>query len=163
METLTHPVEWGAATFTLAGQIQSGDRCVVAPSGSGVLVAAIDGLGHGAEAATAARLAAGVLERDPRESVITLVRRCHEQLRETRGVVMSLASFNALDETMTWLGVGNVQGRLDRASRDVTPSAEFLVGARALQGMAGALLVPGSLAIVAATFEASTALTPCLP
>jgi EmrB/QacA subfamily drug resistance transporter len=35
----------------------------------------------------------------------------------------------------------------------VAPTDEFLVGARALQGVAGALLVPGSLAIVAATFE----------
>lgn len=35
----------------------------------------------------------------------------------------------------------------------VSPSVEFLIGARALQGIAGALLVPGSLAIVAATFE----------
>jgi EmrB/QacA subfamily drug resistance transporter len=35
----------------------------------------------------------------------------------------------------------------------IAPSVEFLVAARALQGVAGALLVPGSLAIVAATFE----------
>jgi EmrB/QacA subfamily drug resistance transporter len=35
----------------------------------------------------------------------------------------------------------------------VAPSVEFLVAARALQGIAGALLVPGSLAIVAATFD----------
>ncbi|HEV7484026.1 MAG TPA: MFS transporter [Solirubrobacterales bacterium] len=35
----------------------------------------------------------------------------------------------------------------------VAPTDEFLVGARALQGIAGALLVPGSLAIVASTFE----------
>ena len=35
----------------------------------------------------------------------------------------------------------------------VSPSDEFLVAARALQGIAGALLVPGSLAIVAATFD----------
>jgi EmrB/QacA subfamily drug resistance transporter len=35
----------------------------------------------------------------------------------------------------------------------VAPSVELLVAARALQGVAGALLVPGSLAIVAATFE----------
>ncbi len=35
----------------------------------------------------------------------------------------------------------------------LSPSVEFLIGARALQGIAGALLVPGSLAIVAATFE----------
>ena len=35
----------------------------------------------------------------------------------------------------------------------VAPTVEFLIAARALQGIAGALLVPGSLAIVAATFE----------
>jgi EmrB/QacA subfamily drug resistance transporter len=35
----------------------------------------------------------------------------------------------------------------------IAPNVEFLVGARALQGIAGALLVPGSLAIVAATFD----------
>ncbi|HET7574802.1 MAG TPA: MFS transporter, partial [Solirubrobacterales bacterium] len=35
----------------------------------------------------------------------------------------------------------------------IAPSVEFLVAARALQGAAGALLVPGSLAIVAASFE----------
>ena len=35
----------------------------------------------------------------------------------------------------------------------IAPTDEFLIGARALQGVAGALLVPGSLAIVAATFE----------
>jgi EmrB/QacA subfamily drug resistance transporter len=35
----------------------------------------------------------------------------------------------------------------------LAPTVEFLVAARALQGIAGALLVPGSLAIVAATFE----------
>ena len=35
----------------------------------------------------------------------------------------------------------------------IAPSDGFLVAARALQGIAGALLVPGSLAIVAATFE----------
>jgi EmrB/QacA subfamily drug resistance transporter len=35
----------------------------------------------------------------------------------------------------------------------IAPTVEFLVAARALQGVAGALLVPGSLAIVAATFE----------
>src|SRR2546421_10250598 len=35
----------------------------------------------------------------------------------------------------------------------LAPSEEFLIAFRALQGMAGALLVPGSLAIVAATFD----------
>jgi EmrB/QacA subfamily drug resistance transporter len=35
----------------------------------------------------------------------------------------------------------------------IAPSSELLIGARALQGLTGALLVPGSLAILAATFE----------
>jgi EmrB/QacA subfamily drug resistance transporter len=35
----------------------------------------------------------------------------------------------------------------------IAPTDEFLIAARTLQGIAGALLVPGSLAIVAATFE----------
>ncbi len=38
----------------------------------------------------------------------------------------------------------------------VAPSAELLIAARTLQGIAGALLVPGSLAIVAATFEGAS-------
>ena len=35
----------------------------------------------------------------------------------------------------------------------IAPTSEVLIAARALQGVAGALLVPGSLAIIAATFE----------
>jgi EmrB/QacA subfamily drug resistance transporter len=35
----------------------------------------------------------------------------------------------------------------------LAPTTELLIGARALQGIAGALLVPGSLALVAAAFE----------
>jgi EmrB/QacA subfamily drug resistance transporter len=35
----------------------------------------------------------------------------------------------------------------------VAPTTEILIGARALQGLTGALLVPGSLAILAATFD----------
>ncbi len=127
MEALTCPIEWGAATTTLRGQAASGDRSVVAPFASGVLVAAIDGLGHGVEAASAAQLTAGILEEDPQGSVITLVQRCHERLHLTRGVVMSLASFHAADETMTWLGVGNVEGRLVRADPEATPLCEFLL------------------------------------
>ncbi len=120
MDALVGPIEWGAATFTLRGQTESGDRFVVAPSEFGVLVAAIDGLGHGDEAARAAQLAAHILAQDPNEPVIALVECCHERLRSTRGVVMSLASFDTLDETMTWLGVGNVEGRFVRAGRDAT-------------------------------------------
>lgn len=118
---MTRPIEWAAATLTLQGQAESGDRYAVAPFDAGVLVAVVDGLGHGEEAASAAELAAGILMEAPHKSVITLISRCHERLRSTRGVVMSLASFNSVDETMTWLGVGNVEGRFVRAAHNARP------------------------------------------
>jgi negative regulator of sigma-B (phosphoserine phosphatase) len=82
----------------------------------GVLVALLDGLGHGPEAAAASYAAVPVLEEHASESVLLLVRRCHDALRKTRGVVMSLASFRVRDASMTWIGIGNVDGVLVRAS-----------------------------------------------
>lgn len=108
-------IEWGAAAVALPGQSESGDRHVVKPFPDGVLVAAVDGIGHGDEAAVAAKIAASILEAFADEPVIALIQRCHESLRATRGVVMSLASFNTLHGLMTWLGVGNVQGVLLRS------------------------------------------------
>lgn len=84
------------------------------PFSDGVLVAALDGLGHGEEAATAAAVAAETLQTYAAEPVIALVQRCHEALRTTRGVAMSIASFNVARGLVTWLGVGNVVGVLLR-------------------------------------------------
>lgn len=112
METINAFVEWGVAGQALPGQKETGDRHAIVQFDGGVMMAVIDGLGHGAEAAVAARIATEVLEQNATESVITLVRLCHEKLKPTRGVVMSLAAFNAADSTVTWLGVGNVEGVL---------------------------------------------------
>lgn len=105
-------VEWGVASRALPGQQEMGDRHAIVPFDGGVMVAVIDGLGHGAGAAMAAGMAAEVLEQNAGDSVIALVRLCHEHLKATRGVVMSLAAFHAADSTVTWLGVGNVEGVL---------------------------------------------------
>jgi phosphoserine phosphatase RsbX len=106
-------IEWGAAGRALAGQ--SGDLHLVVPFSGGALVALIDGLGHGAAAADAALTAAPVLEAHASESVLSLIERCHERLRTTRGAVMSLASFSVHHASMTWIGVGNVGGILLRS------------------------------------------------
>jgi phosphoserine phosphatase RsbX len=105
-------IEWGVAAQALPGQKETGDRHAAVQFDGGAMIAVVDGLGHGAEAAVAARIATEVLEQNATESVIALVRLCHEKLKPTRGVVMSLASFNAGDSTVTWLGVGNVEGVL---------------------------------------------------
>lgn len=115
METVKLPViEYGVARLALPGQNESGDQHVVSCSQSGVLIAAVDGIGHGEEAANAAKAAISVLKAGSSEPVISLVGHCHERLRSTRGVVMSLASIDVSHGLMTWLGIGNVRGLLMR-------------------------------------------------
>jgi len=111
--------EYGVAKFIVPGERESGDQHLVCCNESGVLVAAIDGIGHGAEAARAARAAIAVLRNGVGEPIISLVTACHEKLRSTRGVVLSLASLDVKHGLMTWLGVGNVKGVLVRADKKV--------------------------------------------
>ncbi|MBI4429401.1 MAG: SpoIIE family protein phosphatase [Ignavibacteriales bacterium] len=120
-------LDWGVASITLPGQTESGDRHVVQYFEKGVLVGAIDGLGHGNEAAVAANIATEILHDFAHESVISLIRRVHEELISTRGVVMTLASIDIVENTMTWLGVGNVEGILLRSDPHISPSQEVVL------------------------------------
>jgi negative regulator of sigma-B (phosphoserine phosphatase) len=111
-------IEWAAAGQPLGARgegSESGDVQVVAPFPEGILVGVIDGLGHGSEAAQAARMAAQILTAYAGEPVQGLIERCHGKLRDTRGAVMSLAAFNGAESLITWIGVGNVEGVLLRA------------------------------------------------
>jgi hypothetical protein len=120
-------IEWGVASRALEGEPQSGDQHLVRPFPGGVLLAAVDGLGHGDEAALAARRATSTLGSHAHEPVGTLVQRCHAALAGTRGVVMSLASFVEAEARVTWLGVGNVEGVLVRASPAAAPPQHVLL------------------------------------
>jgi negative regulator of sigma-B (phosphoserine phosphatase) len=121
-----HTMSCGAAAAPMANERESGDRYVVQPSGDGVLIAAVDGAGHGAEAAAAARIAAATLETFARESPIELMLRCHEELKRTRGAVMTLVFVHLRHRTLTWLGVGNVEAMLFRGDRAAVPDRALL-------------------------------------
>lgn len=140
MESLVSlPIEWGIAARSLPGQPESGDHQVVKQFPGGALMAAVDGVGHGTDAATAAMIAKDVLETHPADPIVALVQRCHEALHATRGVTLSVASFDAAQGLVTWLGVGNVVGVLLR--RSVTPvSVEKALLLRA--GVVGLQLPP---------------------
>src|ERR1043165_723690 len=96
-------LEWGVASQPLPGQTVSGDLHLVRHFAFGALLAVVDGLGHGDEATAVSRIAINILEEQPDQSVITLVKHCHKALINTRGVVLTLASFNSLDATLSWL------------------------------------------------------------
>lgn len=108
-------IEWGVAAAGITPGAPPGDLHVVAPFPGGVLVAVLDGLGHGPEARAAAERGTEALHASPADPPAELIRACHRRLRGTRGAAVSLASFDAHRSTMTWLGVGNVEGVLLRA------------------------------------------------
>lgn len=124
MEEINRPaLDIGVATFTKPGQNESGDLHIVTPFEGGTLVAVVDGIGHGEEAAKVARITGEVLKSSPGKPLGALIKSCHDELRGTRGVVMSTAVFNRAENVMIWAGVGNVQGTLmpmDKMSRPRT-------------------------------------------
>jgi serine phosphatase RsbU (regulator of sigma subunit) len=103
---------WAVAEAPFPSELESGDHYVVQPSRDGVLIAGVDGAGHGAEAASAARIATATLQSHAEESPLALLLRCHEELKGTRGVVMTIAFIDVRDRTITWSGVGNVEALL---------------------------------------------------
>jgi hypothetical protein len=107
-------IEWSVAEEMLPGQKQSGDRYVVKSLPEGALLAVVDGIGHGDVAAHSAEMAVIALNGSEVLSPISLLRRCQQRLQGTRGAVLSMAWFSSADDTMTWLGVGNVAGVLLR-------------------------------------------------
>ncbi|MGH9861739.1 MAG: SpoIIE family protein phosphatase [Candidatus Acidiferrales bacterium] len=105
-------LETGCAGRMLPGERESGDVSVVLSTTKGALAAAVDGVGHGDEAARAARMVIEILHRNREEHVISLIELCHRLLRGTRGAAMSLAALDERKGMMTWVGVGNVEGVL---------------------------------------------------
>jgi serine phosphatase RsbU (regulator of sigma subunit) len=131
-----HVVSWAVAEVPSPVHRESGDRHVVRATGEGVLIAVLDGVGQGAQAAAASRIAADTLERHAGEPPLALALRCHAELKGTRGAAMTLAFFDLEDRSVTCLGVGNVEAVLvhgaggHRATRDRPALRAGLIGHR---------------------------------
>src|SRR4051812_34294596 len=87
-------LECGLASRPRPGEEVSGDDCLIKVHPRGVLLAMVDGLGHGSEATAAARAAIQILAAHPGEPVVALMQRCHAGLLATRGVAMTLLSID---------------------------------------------------------------------
>lgn len=105
-------VQWGVTARCRPGERTTGDVGLVTRIAGGTLVAGIDGLGHGNAAARAAQTAAHAVRSEPTADLVSLVARCHGALQGTRGAAISLAFMSHLRGQLTWLGVGNVEGRV---------------------------------------------------
>lgn len=126
--------EYAVASRKLAGERQSGDAALVCPVDNGLLVAVIDGLGHGDEAALAAQRAIGTLRQHAGQPVAALVERCHQALRPTRGVALAIAVLETASQSMRWSGVGNVEGILVAAGCSRQRQRQYLTSCGGVVG-----------------------------
>lgn len=128
METLISlpACEYAIAGRPLAGERKSGDAALVLTVGHRLLVAVVDGLGHGDEAAMAAEVALATLRQHADEPLTTLFKQCHERLQTTRGVAAVLAVLDTLESTLVWAGVGNVEAVLVAAKPGARRAKQWL-------------------------------------
>src|SRR4051812_35803386 len=94
-------VDVGVAMRPRPGEVTSGDHAIVASVDSGVLIAVIDGLGHGEHAALASMAAAAAVREHRGDDCDSLMRSCHEGLATTRGAAISLAAISTSDAVLT--------------------------------------------------------------
>jgi len=127
-------LDWAVAGRPLAGQAVSGDLAAVQVTRSRCVIAVIDGLGHGPEAAAAATLAAGVIERHRAEPLDAMLLLVHEHLSESRGAAATLAIVDGDTGRMDWLGVGNVDGMVIRADETARPRTSGVFLCRGILG-----------------------------
>ena len=102
------PLAVAALSLPKPGQEVCGDGWMQASSPGRTVVLVADGLGHGPDAAAAAREAARVFAAHADERPAALIQRMHAALRPTRGAAVAVAEVGIAAGMVRFCGVGNI-------------------------------------------------------
>jgi phosphoserine phosphatase RsbX len=103
-------IEYIVVTAPKRGERVSGDAHLVIGGEAGVLVAVIDALGHGADAAAVVELALPVIRGAGRVDLDELFQVLDQSLGGSRGAVAAMARILPTEKRLVWGAVGDVQG-----------------------------------------------------
>jgi hypothetical protein len=98
----------GVVCLPFKGESACGDGWAVCRAGSRTVVAIVDGLGHGSEAAKAADEGFRIVRAHLDASPAQIVQYAHAALRATRGAAIAVAEISASPPGVRFAGVGNV-------------------------------------------------------
>jgi anti-sigma regulatory factor (Ser/Thr protein kinase) len=105
-------LDFGVISVPKAGESVCGDGWAVVSRGPRSRLTVVDGLGHGSEAAAAAREAERVFAAqgaaDPWPSLPALLQACHVALATTRGAAMAVAEIDGAAGRLRYAGIGNI-------------------------------------------------------
>jgi anti-sigma regulatory factor (Ser/Thr protein kinase) len=123
------PLSIGALCIPIASEDENGDAWAVALQRNGVSLMSIDGLGHGADAAAAARAALLALAARPALAPAAQIEACHQDLRATRGAALAVAQLDFGNDELRFAGIGNISACIiDGAARKQMVSHNGIVG-----------------------------------
>jgi anti-sigma regulatory factor (Ser/Thr protein kinase) len=123
------PLSSGALCIPIASEDECGDAWAMASHRAGVSLMSIDGIGHGPEAAAAARAAVDALAARPALAPSAQIDACHRVLRETIGAAMAVAHIDFETHELRFAGIGNISACIvDGDSRKQMASHNGVVG-----------------------------------
>ena len=104
---------WGAVCVPVGGETESGDGWAVQAQCERICFLAVDGLGHGPQAAEAAQAAMRVFrERAAQDGAQELLESIHAALRGTRGAAAAVAVLDTGRQELVYAGIGNIAGAI---------------------------------------------------
>jgi anti-sigma regulatory factor (Ser/Thr protein kinase) len=103
------PLAIGGVCLPVPGEVASGDAWAVEWRDGHCVILVVDGLGHGADAATAAMAAVNALRTRPQLAPAALIEFAHGALRSTRGAALAVADIDLAGE-VKYAGIGNIVG-----------------------------------------------------
>ena len=114
--------QFGAVSLPLAGEEACGDHWAIEQEGGRTLVLVVDGLGHGPQAAEAAREAVRSFGKTAALGPAEIIRAAHAALRSTRGAALAVARLDVERGEVRYAGVGNIAGVVLGAGEERTTS-----------------------------------------
>jgi anti-sigma regulatory factor (Ser/Thr protein kinase) len=98
----------GVISQPIRGEIVCGDGWGARTTADYSFFMLVDGLGHGALAAEAAREAERVVAQTNSNSAAGMLRDCHDALKKTRGAAVAIAAVSRDNNILAFAGIGNI-------------------------------------------------------
>ena len=114
----TSSLQFGAVSLPLAGEEVCGDLWAIEEVEGRSLLLVVDGLGHGPQAAEAARDAVRVFGERASLGPVEIIQAAHAALRSTRGAALAVAQMDPDRGEVRFAGVGNISGTIIGLSDD---------------------------------------------
>lgn len=121
-------MQFGIVNRALKDQTACGNAYFIKEFEKKVFIAVIDGLGHGDDAAHAAKTAVEYINSNYKKSLTEILNGCHKELEKTRGAAIGIALIDQEHSTLRYAGVGNIEVRVKSRTTIRPVSVNGIVG-----------------------------------